>query len=139
MKKISNVIVFPLACVLSFCSCKKAGEQATQTKTIEKNTCIAITGNTLPVICFDSLINDSRCPADVVCGSAGYAVVKLGIKNKAGTTQQFSLSIGMGQNAIPPNDTIINGYHIKLADVLPYPLVSAPNAGPKKVVLEISN
>jgi len=139
MKKLHSVTLLAVALVLSFYSCEKTEDTVSQTRTIEKGGCISITGNAFPSICFDSLITDSRCPADAVCVWAGFAAVRLSIKNDAGIIQQFTLATqGFSNLPIPANDTTINGYHIKVVDVTPYPILSAPSQEPKKVKLEIT-
>jgi hypothetical protein len=70
-------------------------------------------------LCFDSLITDSRCPCNAVCGWRGYAAGK------------FSFSVNgqvhmlrLAEIALPPvypKDTTVAGYKIEFVDLKPYP------------------
>lgn len=70
-------------------------------------------------ICFDSLIEDSRCPIGAECIWSGTAVVQVTFheKNKAHTFR-------MSQQGFPrvgyPHDTTIAGYKIVFSDLKPY-------------------
>jgi hypothetical protein len=81
-------------------------------------------------ICYDSLINDSRCPEDVVCVWSGNVKVALSLKQG---------NINFPFQITNNKDTTINGIKIKLLDVMPYPKFSAPyNVKESKVKLAIT-
>jgi len=67
---------------------------------------------------FDSL-NDSRCPIGAACVWEGNARVKLHIKQSRKGTSTFWLNT----HSSFLTDTVVNGLHFELIDVLPYPEV----------------
>lgn len=76
-------------------------------------------GNDAVKICFDSVLEDSRCPIDVVCVWEGTAVAK------------FSFSVNDDEHdirlstvnlpGIYSSDTVLMGYKIEFLDLQPYP------------------
>jgi len=64
----------------------------------------------------DSVLNDSRCPIDVECIWAGNAKVRFAFKSNIDEIK-FSLN-----TTLMPRDTTINGYKIRLLDLLPHPV-----------------
>ena len=82
-------------------------------------------------LCVDSVLEDSRCPSDVVCVWAGRAVVKFSlIKNEQ--TYPFALSTLNMPNSYK-KDTIISGYKIELINLHPYPRFSSPAPNSKYI------
>jgi hypothetical protein len=122
-KKDMRIILFSglFLLLIIFNSCDKTIEgKEYQFPFIELNHCADTTINGQTVqICFDSLISDSRCPANAECIWQGESTVKLSL-HIAGVQQSFKLSTFNN----PPtfrNDTTISGYKIKLLSVSPYP------------------
>ena len=140
MKKLQYVAYLLVFCLTVIYGCKKtSNSDSSPNKTIELGSCVPVTGGSLPIICFESVIAESRCPTGGQCIWEGYAAIKLSIKSDAGITQYFSLSTLPYANAsIPPNDITISGYHIKLVNLLPYPGVNSPNHETSKVELQIT-
>jgi hypothetical protein len=136
MKYLSIII---LSVSVIFFSCKKTNnieeDNAVQSTTIPINNCSTFSTNINCSICYDSLLRDSRCSEPVLCIWNGEVVVKLLFKQNSNTIA-FKLSDSPNIIGNPPNDTTINGVHIKLVDVLPNRFIN-PNAE-KKVVLEIN-
>lgn len=133
-----RAILFSGLCLLfiTFTSCDKTLERKEyQFPFIELNHCADTTINGQTVqICFDSLISDSRCPANAECVWQGESTVKLSL-HSAGVQQSFKLSTFSN----PPtfrSDTTISGYKIKLLSVSPYPGLSQQS--PYKVELSVS-
>jgi hypothetical protein len=123
MKKDMRIILLSglLLLFVGFISCDKPVEETLyQFPFIEINHCADTTINGQTVqICFDSLISDSRCPANAECIWQGESTVKLSL-HTTGVQQSFKLSTFNN----PPtfrNDTTISGYRIKLVSVSPYP------------------
>ena len=86
-------------------------------------------------LCFDKVVEDSRCPANAMCIWQGAATVKLNF-TKNGETHSFNLS----SLTMPPTytkDTIISGYKIEFLNLLPYPGTFTPPASDDQVKLEI--
>ena len=77
-----------------------------------------IGGNNLR-LCFDSLLSDSRCPANAMCIWQGTATAKFSF-TKDNETASFVLST----LDMPPTytkDTILMGYKIEFINLSPYP------------------
>jgi len=83
-----------------------------------------IGGNSLR-LCFDSLVSDSRCPANAMCIWQGTATAKFSF-TKNNETKTFVLST----LDLPPTytkDTVLMGYKIEFVNLSPYPgTVSTP-------------
>ncbi len=77
-----------------------------------------ISGSGDMYIRFDSVLSDSRCPKNVQCVWQGVATAQLLIGNKT-EQQSFNLSTAAVQKYI--KDTIVMGYRIEVANLLPYP------------------
>ena len=75
-------------------------------------------------LCFDSLVADSRCPANAVCVWAGSALAKFSL-TKNGESTSFNLAtLKYGSYN---KDTVIVGYKIEFVNLSPYPgTVSTP-------------
>ncbi len=115
--------------VFSLMNCKKQTQENTSAgKGIHLDSLTAIpwkqcspldSNNDAVRICFDSLLEDSRCPEEVVCFWQGTAVAKFlfSVSNveHAVTLSTFDLP------GVYRSDTILMGYKIKLVDVRPYP------------------
>lgn len=71
-------------------------------------------------ICFDSVVNDSRCPTGVVCVWEGNATVRFSFEEYDNSPVVFDLNTHAGFT----NDTIISGYKISLLGLTPYPAVN---------------
>jgi hypothetical protein len=140
IKKNTFLIVSGLVYLIGYESCSKVSSSEHENKIVNVRSCTSITETEFPVICFDSLITESRCPNGVACPWIGYASVKLSIKNGTGVTQSFSLSTLAGAHPpTPPNDTTINGYSVKLMNVFPYPdILALPHPDAFKVELQIT-
>jgi hypothetical protein len=92
----------------------------------------AVQGTDLRVS-FDKVVEDSRCPADVVCIRAGEAVVALQASGKDGNTQVQLRTVEGG------NEASAGAYRVRLARVEPYPLASRPIApADYRTVLEVT-
>ena len=66
---------------------------------------------------FDSLLEDSRCPIDVICFWEGNARLSFFFEEPAGA-HRFALNTYSGFT----RDTLVSSYHISLIDVLPRPV-----------------
>jgi hypothetical protein len=110
----------PLAFVLLANSCSKDVELKEGTMEIKFRRCAEgkIAGDNLR-FCFDSVIEDSRCPANAICIWQGAAVARFSI-TKNNETSSFRLST----ITMPPKyikDTIVMGYKIEFINMSPYP------------------
>jgi hypothetical protein len=134
----NTVIIFLSICFFTIGSCTKSKTTAEENLIVLGN--CSTTNEDLPTVCYDSLITDSRCPSDVICVWAGVAIVKLSMSTSSGI-QRFSLSTSPSPNnsQFPSSDTTINGYHIKLLEVLPYPMFRQPLPIDRKIKLSITH
>ncbi|MFI5187241.1 MAG: hypothetical protein ACHQF0_10980 [Chitinophagales bacterium] len=79
-------------------------------------------GNDLVDICFDSLLEDSRCPMEVECFWRGTAVAKFSFSVN-NNEQDITLSL-FNLPGIYPSDTVLMGYKIEFLDLKPYPQIN---------------
>ena len=70
-------------------------------------------------LCFDSLISDSRCPANAICIWQGTATARFSL-TKNNETKTFVLST-LSQPPAYTKDTILSGYKIEFLNLSPYP------------------
>jgi hypothetical protein len=117
---------------LFFFACKKVNTKESATTTIPLNTCKTFTLSNEFNICYDSLLYDLRCPANLICITNGPAVVKL-ILNQNNTAIPFKIGSMQNYPGHPSNDTTINGIHIKLKEVL-----DDVNSNANKIILEVN-
>lgn len=78
-------------------------------------------GGSVVAIQFGRVLEDSRCPVDVVCVWAGNAVVELGIRMGMGPT--FPLQIN---TMLEPRSAEWNGLVVTVLELLPAPRASVP-------------
>ena len=84
-------------------------------------------------VSFEKVVEDSRCPADVVCIQAGDVVVALQARWKDGASD-FQLRTAGGRNA-----AVAGAYHVRLVRVHPEANTSHPIAsGDYRAVLEVT-
>jgi hypothetical protein len=93
--------------------------------------CVATFGQTS--VCFDTVLNDSRCPEGGICVWEGNAKIKLRISlNGIGEH-----SIELNTNQSFPIDTTINHINISLISLTPYPDISM-SIVPKDYIAKLS-
>jgi len=79
----------------------------------------AINNENQLTIRIDSILNDSRCPSDVICIWEGNAAVRF-LMNNDGEKTKFVLNT---QGVINfDSDTVIDEYSIQLVNLRPYPV-----------------
>jgi hypothetical protein len=123
MKTLPILSVFFLLLLLSNCSknTELTGDSSfslndTLQLAINKS---AINNDNQLTISIDSVLNDSRCPSDVVCIWEGNAAVRFLFANN-GKETKFVLNTHGGDNF--RSDTIIDKYSIQLVNLKPYPI-----------------
>ena len=84
-----------------------------------------INGNNIS-ICFNELLEDSRCPINADCVWQGVARAGFTFKAK-GQEASFDLAT-LNMNPIYRQDTVLFGFKIHLVDLLPYS--GSPNSNP---------
>lgn len=111
----------PVVTILMANSCSKKDvelREGTVEITLQRCGNGEIAGNNLR-LCFDSLITDSRCPANAMCIWQGTATAKFSF-TKDNETKTFVLST----LDMPPTytkDTVLMGYKIEFVNLSPYP------------------
>lgn len=91
---------------------------------------VAIQGTRLTVG-FESVLDDSRCPADVVCVWQGEAVLALRV-SEGGEPSRLDLTTNAPEKRV-------GSYRIRLARVEPYPFAAKPiEPGDYRVILTVT-
>jgi hypothetical protein len=119
MKLILAILAFTSMAFVN--SCSKTGSKLKEgTVELKLSECESgvISGDDLK-LCFTTVINDSRCPANVVCVWQGTAVARFTFtKNNESST--FDLST-LDAPPTYDKDTVLMGYKIELINLHPYP------------------
>lgn len=91
-------------------------------------------GSQTVTLCLDSILQDSRCPANAVCVWQGTAIAKFSFINN-NTTYPITLSTLKFSNYSP--DTVLSGYKIKFINLSPYPGTYTPPAPADQIKAEV--
>lgn len=67
---------------------------------------------------FDSLVNESRCPPNLICVTSGYAKIKVTIQLNETNYPVYLYTVTGGPIR---SDTLLMGYRIKLQNLTYYP------------------
>ena len=98
--------------------CKKSNEP--RKVTIQLNECEEIQfGSNVVSLCFDELLEDSRCPVNAMCIWEGVAKASFTFDDGQ-QTHRIRLATSEVPGPETP-DTTINGYKIELLNIEPYP------------------
>jgi hypothetical protein len=84
-------------------------------------------------ICFDSVITDSRCPANANCVWQGYAAAQFTLRTAQGNFP-FALATTEHPSIDYSQDTVISGIRIRFTDLRPYP---GTGTEPVRAVLDV--
>lgn len=117
----SALVIIIIACLGLLHACER-----TETDTPERTLKITLHHCANPVfsgtqvsLCFDSVLTDSRCPANAMCVWRGYAACKFSF-TADGETYPFNLS-EFAMLPVYRKDTVLAGYRIEFLDLQPYP------------------
>src|SRR6476620_7227249 len=111
-----RMVLFSLCLFLLQASCRKSSFD--NNNRVLLNHCLDKRfGSNQVSLCFDSVLQDSRCPMYMDCIWAGYVLAEFTF-HEGGNTNPLRLSSKPG---LPGPDTTISGYHIRLITVNPYP------------------
>jgi len=77
--------------------------------------------NSVVRLAFGMVVEDSRCPIDVVCVWQGNAVVELGIRAGMGPTIPIRLN-----TTLEPRSTVWSGIRVSLLELQPAPRAAEP-------------
>lgn len=84
-------------------------------------------------LCLDSVLEDSRCPANMECFWQGEALAKFTF-HVSSRVYSFKLIAGYA-NGFYPADTTIEGYHIRFIDLFPH---AGAHDGSSRAVVSIT-
>jgi hypothetical protein len=130
-----NVIVFTAVILVSAAACRKNNAANVDPHMVNLYACNAKASNAVPYICFDSLLFNCLCPANMECIWSGYALIKTTF-HENGNTHTFKMIIPNLKNFGGVNDTTINGYRIVFKDLQPNSINPLP--ADIKAVIEIT-
>ena len=128
--KFSFLLLF-LSGIFFFSSCKKNALKVINDNSIPLYNC-SEKAMGMPYICFDSLINDSRCPVGAECIWQGTAIIQASF-HENGNSHTFKISLQGYPTLGNTNDTTINGYRIIFTDLEPHPEVNKPVPRPQDI------
>ncbi len=120
-----------LSGIFFFSSCKKYALKAINDNSIPLYNCSEKT-NGMPYICFDSLINDSRCPPGMECFWQGTVIIQASF-HENGNLYTFKMSLQGYPTLGHTNDTTINGYRIGFIKLEPNPELNKPAPRPQDI------
>jgi len=131
----SLLIILQVVVIITV-SCSKNYEPRLSSQVPLKNCTQGQYGNDAVKICFDSLLEDSRCPRGALCIWMGTATgeFSLSVNNNE---QKITLSTAASP-ALLPRDTVLMGYKIEFLDLLPYPDINVPGIPDYKAVIKIT-
>jgi hypothetical protein len=116
-----SIFIILVTCIGFLYGCKKSSDAKTQSPLeIRLDDCFNgdFSGDQIR-LCFDSVLSDSRCPANVLCVWQGTAVAKfLFTKNTEAHTIVLATFPLPGAYS---KDTIVSGYKIEFLNLTPYP------------------
>lgn len=135
-RQIFAAVLWSILPALAACDSSPAGPSTDvplgEEFTLKPGESAAVQGTDLRVS-FDKVVEDSRCPADVVCIRAGEAVVALQASWKDGNALVQLRTVEGG------NEASAGAYRVRLARVEPYPLASRPiTPADYRTVLEVT-
>lgn len=110
--------VLVIICALTT-ACSKNSQATSNMLNIRKGSCLQATVTDAKLrICYEALIEDSRCPPTFQCIWAGRAVVRLSVFLG---TEKYTILLATNRFGNGPSaDTVVNGITIHLQDVVPY-------------------
>jgi hypothetical protein len=128
-------IVFWVLLSTVLVSCKKNRSSAETEVALSQCSTVWIKGENAR-LCYDSLVNESRCPIGGVCVSAGLANVKMSL-HMGGVQYLLRLSTWDNRPYFEVIDTV--GYRVQLLEVHPYPNFTSRSEKNRFVKVRISD
>lgn len=117
VKMTRTILLAFVSTIATMFGCTKP-ESVNQTVVVKLNECFRPRSGNMS-LCFDAVVEDSRCPKKVECIWAGRAIARFTLSAN-NNTHSFALT---ASSAMPPfaKDTILEGYKIKFTNLYPYP------------------
>jgi len=127
------IVIVLIACLAFTNGCKKPiSESKEDSLTITLHGCANnIFSDSQVRLCFDSVISDSRCPANANCVWQGMAVCKFSFVKNSKTYPLILSTLALP--GLYNKDTIVAGYKIEFINLLPYPGLP-PEPAPGNVI-----
>ena len=123
MRPLPVIAIFLFICLLN--SCSRSPIESPEDNLpqghllVTLNQCTPVFSGSAVRVCFDSLLSDSRCPANATCVWMGFAACKFSLCNN-GETYPFRLST-LTMPGYMSKDTIVAGYKVEFINLSPYP------------------
>ncbi|MBK8775470.1 MAG: hypothetical protein IPM10_11805 [Chitinophagaceae bacterium] len=126
MKKYIHLAIVTIITIIILGSCKKENSEA-QKIILEMSKCTRYQSQHFLLFALIHLSPIAGARKGAMHTSAGYTAVQLSIKTGELSYQSFSLSTEANHTtSSPANDTLLNGYTIRLVKVLHYPNIDMP-------------
>jgi hypothetical protein len=87
-----------------------------------------------PTVCFEALVEDSRCPINANCVWQGVAIGRFSFR-LSGVQHQLQLATTKSPGR-PSTDTTVAGYRIRLVNITPYP--GTTTTQPTRAILQVT-
>ena len=120
----SAKLLLTLFVTLAIAACGKSGPDKKQNGTLMGKCSTVVLENDHLRVCYDSLINESRCMAGGLCLWQGIATGKFSFYINDGVKHTLTLAT-MDIDKFS-RDTVIGNYKVELLDIQPYPGVNNP-------------
>ncbi len=120
MRKSPFAVLVFFAAALALRSGAPAHVEAGTTIVLKVGRC-AVVGPQDATLCFERVVEDSRCPKGAMCIRAGNARIAVRVTSKDGRTDHLDLNTAEG-----PTCGVGAGLEIELLSVDPYPVVHQP-------------
>jgi hypothetical protein len=129
-------IVIAIIClgVLSACE-KSATDIEGATRTIQLHECTPLPGSSDSRLCFESVVSDSRCPANANCIWGGTAIARFSIAKHDARIHVLTLATPLPVTY--GRDTVVAGYKIEFVNLHPYPSLGAPPVPASEIKAEV--
>ena len=140
-KLILSFIAFLLTILVFVQACKKENSKDfSGTYQISLNQTVKIPSNGSATAVTLTNVNDSRCPINANCVTAGYVFINLNFSDKNGEQSISLCSANCLDKVYRPNSIVLNGvtYEVKLDDVTPFPDLPNPTSANKKATIVIT-
>lgn len=123
------VVLLTLTLFIVVAACRKSAP-LNKEFILLKGDCRNVEGGDKVRICYDSLLQDSRCPVGMMCIWAGVAAGKFSFSVNS---EEHILTLATANLAGYRKDTTVGNYHIELLEIAPYPGTHPPGPASAKV------